>query len=183
MPELLPEPPLAGASARHGDCTLAAMAAAPLYWLAPYPGQTAACDAALQAAFGLALPPPGTTAVSGAVELRWAGRAQALLIGPARPPQALAPHGAVTEVSDVYARLLLAGAAAPAVLARLMPLDLRPERFPPGRTARSLLGHVAAQVTAGDAALEVMVMRSFAKTAFHEIEAAMARVAARAALP
>jgi sarcosine oxidase subunit gamma len=179
MPTLPPETLLAGRTARHGAARLAELPLVPLHWIAPYPGRAAALSAALEAAHGLPFPGPGETARAGDAEIRWAGRAQALLVGPEAPEPGLADHAAVCDVSDGHARLLLSGDAAPDVLARLVPLDLRPARFARGRTARSLLGHMAAQLTATGEGIEIVVMRSFARNAFHEIEQAMRRVAAR----
>jgi sarcosine oxidase subunit gamma len=183
VPDLISEPPLGGAETRIGAASLTALPHVPLHLVAPFPGAAEAMGAALTAAHGTGWPGPGQCTASGEVELRWAGRDQALLIGPAAAPD-LGAHGAVTDVSDVYVRLLLTGRDEAAdILARLVPLDLRPARFAPGATAKSLLGHISAQVTATQEGVEIMVMRSFARTAFHEIETAMAGVAARAALP
>lgn len=183
MPSLPPLTLLDGTEAAHGAARLAELPLVPMHWLAPYPGREAAFSEALQAAHGLRFPEPGQsaqqTSQAGAVEIRWAGRAQAVLIGPDAADPSLAPHGAVTDVSDVWTRLALAGPATPDVLARLIPLDLRRQSFPPGRTARTLLGHIAAHLTATQDGIELMVMRSYARTAFHEVEAAMRRVAAR----
>jgi len=181
MPELIAETPLAGLDVVHGAARLVEAPPAALWLFAPFPGR----DADAAQALGAPLPAPGTTARAGAVALRWAGRAQVLLVGAPgwRPDPALGAHGGLTDVSDVHARLALSGRSAAEVLARLVPLDLRPARFPAGRTAKTLLDHVAAQVTATetgpDTCLEVMVMRSYARSAAHEIETAMRRVAAR----
>ncbi|KPQ09901.1 MAG: sarcosine oxidase, subunit gamma [Rhodobacteraceae bacterium HLUCCA09] len=179
MPTLPPETLLAGRTARHGTAELSELPLVPLWWIAPFPGREAALSRALAAAHGVPFPAPGETVRSGDTEIRWAGRAQALLIGPAAADPGLAEHAAVTDVSDVYARLVLTGPDTACVLARLVPLDLRPARFPAGRTARTLLGHMTAQVTATPEGVELLVMRSFARTAFHEIETAMRGVAAR----
>ena len=179
MPTLPPETLLAGRTARHGTAELSELPLVPLWWIAPFPGREAALSRALAAAHGVPFPAPGETVRSEDTEIRWAGRAQALLIGPAAADPGLAEHAAVTDVSDVYARLVLTGPDTACVLARLVPLDLRPARFPAGRTARTLLGHMTAQVTATPEGVELLVMRSFARTAFHEIETAMRGVAAR----
>ncbi|MEE4120818.1 MAG: sarcosine oxidase subunit gamma family protein [Paracoccaceae bacterium] len=179
MPTLPPETLLAGRTARHGAAELSELPLVPLWWIAPFPGGEAALSRALEAAHGVPFPAQGETARSGDAEIRWAGRAQALLIGPGGADPRLAAHAAVIDVSDVYARLGLTGPDTAAVLARLVPLDLRPPRFRAGRTARTLLGHMTAQVTATPEGTELLVMRSFARTAFHDIETAMRGVAAR----
>ncbi|MEM9248957.1 MAG: sarcosine oxidase subunit gamma [Pseudomonadota bacterium] len=181
MPDLIASMPLAERSVQRGAATLSALPLAPLFWIAPYPGQLEAVDAALRAALGLGWPQPGTCQTAQDGEIRWAGRAQAMLLAAAAPD--LAQCAAVTEVWDVYARFHVGPAdAAAEVLARLVPLDLRPARFQPGQTARSLLGHISAQFSRTETGVEVMVMRSFAQTAFHEIETAMQGVSGRAAL-
>jgi heterotetrameric sarcosine oxidase gamma subunit len=87
---------------------------------------------------------------------------------------------AVTDQSDGWAVLSLSGLAAVEVLARLVPLDLRLAAFPVGRVARSGLNHMNAVILrTGDYAVEVMVFRSMARTAWHELETTMHMVAAR----
>jgi sarcosine oxidase subunit gamma len=87
---------------------------------------------------------------------------------------------AVTAQGDGIAALEVRGAAAEAVLARLVPMDLRAAVFPVGRTARTLVNHMAAQVTrVGENAFEIMVMRSMARTLVHELREAAEMVAAR----
>lgn len=181
MPDLIASAPLADASAQHGVATLTVLPLVQLRWVAPYPGQTDALSAALHSALDISFPAPGTSARGEGCEIRWAGRDQALLF--VESPSGLEAVASVTDVSGVYVRLLVGPPEAAAdVLARLVPLDLRPARFAPGRTARSLLGHIPAHLTATEHGVEVMVMRSFAQTAFHEIEVAMEGLAGRAAL-
>lgn len=182
MPDLTTETLLDGARIAHGGAALTEAARTPLHWLAPFPSREAAFGATLEAAHGLAWPAPGKVTRAEGMEARWAGRAQALLVGVAEPASALAAEGAVTDVSDVYVRLLLSGEARAEVLARLVPLDLRADRFGAGATARTLLGHIAAHLTAREDWIEIAVMRSFGASAVHEIERAMCGVAARQAL-
>ena len=67
------------------------------------------------------------------------------------------------------------------MLARLVPLDLRPASFADGAAARSLLGHMSLAIRrTGAAGFELLVFRSMAATAVHEIGAAMTSVAAQA---
>lgn len=183
MARLIETPALAGPlPAPDGRCRLTALPWAPIAAIAPFRGQEGAVAAAL-APLGLAFPAPGQ-ALAGAAGARilWAGRGTAFLIG-AAPPPALAGIAAVTDQSDGWAGLRLEGPDHAAVLARLVPLDLRPAAFPAGRAARAPLNHVPALFTrAGPEAVELWVFRSMAATAVHELETAMIRVAARAAL-
>jgi sarcosine oxidase subunit gamma len=74
------------------------------------------------------------------------------------------------------------GANAPMVLARLIPLDLRLAAFAVGSVARTALNHMQAVILRpSEAEIQLMVFRSMARSAWHEIEAAMKTVAARAA--
>lgn len=182
MPDLVAEPPLADLDLTVGEARLKGVEPGRLTWLAPWPGAEAALSAALEAAHGVPFPAPGGTASAGATaRILWAGRAQALLVGP-EPDPALAEYGAVLDTGEAWTALQLTGSAAPDVLARLVPLDLRPAAFPAGRTCRTLLGHMNVQITATAEGVEILAMRSMAGTAAHEIERAMRAVAARAAL-
>jgi heterotetrameric sarcosine oxidase gamma subunit len=159
-----------------GGATLDTLPLGPLAAILPWPGGAAEADAALRAA-GLGWPDPGWI-VEGpdGAHLAWAGREAAFLIGAAPPEIAGA---AVIDLADGWAGLSLSGPGAVAVLARLVPLDLRPPAFPEGRAARTLLGHVETLVMHRAGRFEILVMRSFARTARHEIAAAMRNLAAR----
>jgi sarcosine oxidase subunit gamma len=144
--------------------------------VAPFAGQEAAVDAALRA-LGLGFPAVNQVVGTGAVRAVWAGRGRALVIGAAVALDGLA---AVTEQGDGIAALVVEGAAAEAVLARLVPMDLRAGVFPVGTTARTLVNHMAAQVSrVGENAFEIMVMRSMGRTLVHELREAAEMVAAR----
>ncbi len=146
--------------------------------LAPFRGQAAAVDAAL-APLGLAFPAPGRSSAAGGARLLWAGRETAFLLG-AAPPAGLAGRAALTDQTDAWAVLALSGPAHLAVLARLVPLDLRLPAFGPGATARTALVNCPALLARRDpATVEIWVMRSMAATAVHEIATAMRGVAAR----
>ena len=107
----------------------------------------------------------------------WTGRGQAFLIG-AEPPKGLEGAAALVDQSDGWAGLRLEGPAAADVLARLVPLDLRAMAV--GSCARSLLGHMALVLMRPEAeAFEMLVFRSMARTAVHEIDTAMRQLAAR----
>lgn len=127
---------------------------------------------------GLAMPAPNTFAEKKGARLVWTGRDQAFLIGADCPPL---EGAAVTDQSDGWAVLGLSGVAAVDVLARLVPLDLRLAAFPVGSAVRSGLNHMNAVILrTGDYAFEVMVFRSMARTAWHEMETTISMVAARA---
>ena len=86
----------------------------------------------------------------------------------------VAPEGAaVTDQSDAWAVVALEGDAAEAVLARLVPVDLRVAVFAVGHVAKTMLAHLSVTITrTGQATFEIMVMRSMAKTLVHDLEVA-----------
>jgi heterotetrameric sarcosine oxidase gamma subunit len=143
----------------------------------PYRGNAEAVSAALQEATGLRLPPPNGTSVSGAARAVWTGMDQCFILGPGI---GALPGAAVTDQSDAWAAFLLSGRDAREVLSRLVPVDLRPEVFAVNAAARTLMGHMSCLLlrTGADEYL-LMVFRSMAGTAAHELERAMRMVAAR----
>lgn len=109
--------------------------------------------------------------------MMWVGQGQALMWGDV--PE-FGDRAAVTDQSDAYAVVRLEGTDVVAVLARLVPIDLRARVFPLGQTARTLVGHMMASVTRrGDVTFDVMVMRSMAATLVHELSQAATGVALR----
>lgn len=178
MADLIAKSPLAGQS----PLTLAAttLAEAPMTTItaiAPFPGKAKAVDAALKP-LGLTFPAPNSQSAKGDTRLLWSGREQAFLLGAPAPDMGEA--AAVTDQSDGWAILTLSGPLARDTLARLVPLDLRDAAFPVGMTARSGLNHMSLTLTrTAGAAYEVMVFRSMARTAWHELAGALQAVAAR----
>ena len=147
--------------------------------IAPYKGQEAALDKALDAAHGLSWPAAGTTTQSGTARLVWFGRAAALLVG-VEAAAKLVRHAALTDQSDAWSSVTLEGAGARDVLARLTPVDLRDTVFPVGATARTEVFHMAGSITRlGVESWQIMGFRSMAKTLVHDLQVAMEGVAAR----
>jgi sarcosine oxidase subunit gamma len=142
--------------------------------IAPFAGQDKALVAALKP---LAFPAPNTVSAKGAARLVWTGRGQAFLIGAA--PGDWGAVAALTDQSDGWACLALTGEGAVDVLARLIPIDLRGMAV--GTCARSSLGHMAMILIRVEGGFQIMVFRSMAKTAWHEVEAGMKMRAARQA--
>ena len=180
MPELIAKTPLAGQGpVTHGGLTLTEMALGTVTSVAvAKPGR--ALGAALKA-LGVSFPKPNEFTGSGAVRMVWTSQNQAFLLG--GDPAGLDAAGAVlTDQSDGWAGLRLHGPGAEAALMRLVPLDLRLPAFGPGRAARAPLNHMAMILMRPAAdVFEVMVFRSMAHSAWHEIETAMRHLAARAA--
>lgn len=145
--------------------------------VAPFKGQQAAVSAELQKQVGVGLPTPNRSTSSDQVRVVFSGQGQALVLGAALDP---IPGAAMTDQSDAWACVTVSGAGALDVLARLVPVDLRPAVFDIGHVARTLVGHMTAVVfKIGDDSFGVLVFRSMAHTLVHELKTAMAGVAAR----
>jgi sarcosine oxidase subunit gamma len=148
--------------------------------VAPFNGKHRAVGTALKAQ-GLGWPAPGRSLVKGDASCLWTGRGQAFLIG--ADPEGLTGLAALTNQTDAWARLCLEGASAEAVLARLVPVDVGKTAFPINSVARTGLGHMMAILhRTGVEQFQVMVFRSMAATAVHELGRAMSTLAARAAV-
>ena len=179
MANLIPKTPLAGQVALSvGGVTLFEAPLASMQSLAVVRGQEKALGKALKA-MGLPLPAPNSCFQKDGSLIVWTGRDQAFLLG-AEP---VALSGAVmTDQSDGWARLRLEGPGAGDVLMRLVPLDLRSTA--PGWAARAPLNHMQAiLLCAGAGQIDILVFRSMAQTAWHELASAMQMLAARAARP
>ena len=161
-----------------GDVTLTEVALGPVTSIAPFAGQTVAVTAALEVE-GLRFPASGETITAGPARMIWAGHGRALLCG-VEPPLALSAIAALTDQTDSSAVVQIEGDAAEAVLARIVPVDLRQTALRTGQTVRTILGHMTVSVTRiGPTAYEIMAMRSMARTLVHELEQAAIGVEAR----
>lgn len=148
--------------------TLSEMDLGPITSVAPYD---------MQGAVALGFPAPNMVQSYANGRLVWTGRGQAFLIG--ATPDVWTGIAALTDQSDGWACLSLIGAGAVDVLARLVPIDLRAMAV--GSCARSSLGHMAMILIGVEGGFQVMVFRSMAQTAWHELEAVMKMQAARVA--
>lgn len=161
----------------YGDVQLTEVALGPLTSLAPYKDKQKDLSEALQAAHGVSYPAPNQTDQNQDAQVLWCGRDMALLVG-VSPDERLRGVAAVTDQSDAWAAVRLSGPGAVAVLARLVPIDLRLHVFPQGRTARTLLGHMNASITCtAPNSFLILVFRSMASTLVHELGEAMETVA------
>lgn len=166
----------------RGRVRLSALPSVSITAIQPFPGQTAAVDAVLRP-LGLRFPVPGESVATAGARLVWAGRETAFLFG-APAPDGLRAHAACTDQSDGWAGLRLDGSDAEAVLARLVPIDLRAGLFGVGACARTPLNHMQALILrAADETFDLHVFRSMAATAVHDLADAMRAVAARQARP
>ena len=138
--------------------------------IAPFRGR----EAEVATVLGAELPAPGADRRAGG---RTADLGRHRAVAAARPGggaarSALAGPAAVTDQSDGWAALRWTAPAPREVLARLVPIDLDPAAFPPGRVARTpAAGHTPACSCRTAAGFEILVMRSFTRTAAHELAA------------
>ncbi len=162
-----------------GPVTLSEVDPGVITSLSPHRGKGALASEILKVTHGMAFPAPGRSTGKAGARAIWSGQGQAFLVGP-EPDAVLAQTCAMSDQSDGWAVMRLDGFGAEAVLARLCPLDLRPGRFKRGHTARSMLGHMNVSLTkTGAQTFEIMVFRSMAHTAVHELIRAMKSVAAQ----
>ncbi len=172
MPELIAKSALEGRSLALNGVTLAEVDVGPAISIAVLPGQGKAVARGLKT-IGLAMPEPNSFAGKKGARIVWAGREQAFLFGAEAPRL---EGAAVTDQSDGWAVLALSGAAALDVLARLVPVDLRLTACPIGSALRTQVNHMNAVILrTGEHAFEIMVFRSMARTAWHDLETVAAR--------
>lgn len=145
----------------------------------PFPGQEQAVARALKP-LGFGFPVVGSFSSHASAMLAWTGREQAFLIGAQCPD--FAGVAAVTDQSGAWVSLSLEGPAAADALARYVPMDLRLAAFPPGSAVRTPLYHMSMiLLRISENSFRIMVFRSMARTAWHELEVALKTLAARAA--
>jgi sarcosine oxidase subunit gamma len=178
--DLIAKSPLAGAAPlTQAGVTLSEADPGQITSIAPF--DMVAVGKALKT-LGLAFPEPNRFSAREGVRLAWTGRDQAFLMGVA-PPEGLAEAAALTNQSDGWACLRLQGEGIEAVLARLVPVDVRLAALPVGSSIRVPLNHMnAILIRVGAETADLLVFRSMARTAWHEVEAALSALAARAAL-
>ena len=145
--------------------------------LSPY-GEASALSAALQTAHGMAWPGANRTTGKAGARCMWFGQDQAVLMGP-EPDTGLAEHAALVDQSDAWVAVRLEGPQCADILARLVPVDLRPSVFKRGHAIRTQALHVAVSIRSEADGYVIMAFRSMAHTLVHEIKQAMVAVDAR----
>lgn len=181
MPELIAKAALAGRLAlTRGSLRLSEIATGQITSIALFPGQHKAITKVLKSV-GLTFPAPNQVVEKDAARLVWTGRDQVFLFG-TTPPEIPHTVGATTDQTDAWAGLSLEGPGAEDALMRLVPLDLRFAQFGLGQVRRAPIYHMQAIVIrATQNRFELLVFRSMARTAWHDIETAMTTIEARAA--
>ena len=161
----------------HGDVTLTEVDYDAVTWIAPHKGKQAATSKGLEKQIGAGWPEANRTTGSDGKRAVWTGPNQALVLGPVLKD---IKGAAMIDHSSAWAAAALEGPSARDVLARLVPVDLRDDRFAMGHGARTLLGHMnCVLMRTGRERFEVLVFRSMAQTCAHELARAMRMVAAR----
>ena len=137
--------------------------------VAPFEGQIVAVEALL----GMVLPKAGRSVGKLGAELVWFSQGQYLAIG-FDVDDAVKSKAAITDQSDAWCALEIKGDKSEAVLARLVPVDLRAATFKRGHALRSQLGHMPLHITrTGKDVFRLLSFRSMAGTMVHEISRAM----------
>lgn len=159
-----------------GGVTISEIVLDQIYSFAPFAGQTAAVSALIERQLGMPLSPVGFAATRRRVRMQWLSQGCWIVTRKV----ALDGVAAMTDQSDAWAVVHIAGAPVVDVLSRLVPIDLREAVFVPGQTARTLLGHMSVAITrVGADEFEIMGMRSMAGTLVHELTTAARQFAMR----
>lgn len=180
MAELIARSPCGGLlPLTIAELSLTEVAAVPMTLVMPFRGQTQAVSEAMMAAHGVSFPAPGQVTGETGARAIWFGRNKAMLVG-VEPTPSLAGLAAVSDQSDAWAVVRLTGPQSEAVLARLVPVDLRAPVFGPGQTVQSQVMHMTGSISRiGAQAFQIMVFRSMAATLVHDLKTAIEAVVAR----
>ncbi len=143
-------------------------------------GRIPALAAALHAGFGLDLAAAGRWTGSDVLACIWSapGHWHIQRQGCGRLADdlaaALGAEAGQIDVSDARAALRISGPGAPAMLARLLPIDLHPRAFAPQLAAATLAGHISVQLRQIDAApsYEIACSRSYAASLWQALATA-----------
>ncbi len=172
--------PLDGYRESFGDTILEEMAGNALVAIATPRGGAQAFQSAVQAAYGCAVPVPGSSEASddGAVRFLGLQQDQVFALFPYAGNEAvteirnaLGDNGYYTDQSDSWAMLRLSGEAALPALERLCPLDLDETAFPLGSVARTVMEHMGSIILReGTDAFILMAARSSAANFVHAVE-------------
>lgn len=143
-------------------------------------GNEVGLSESLLSTHGVALPKPNRSTAKKGVRAIWFGHNQIMLMGSA-PDTSLGKFASVTDQSDGWAVVQIEGSQAEAVLARLVPIDLRQSTFKRGHCARTTVQHMQASILRlGEQSFQIMVFRSMAQSLVHDLSSAMRMLDARA---
>lgn len=177
MVKLSAKTPLEGMLPVHvAGCSLSELTPDAITSITPQTGRLKQVSDAMKKTHGLTFPGPNRATGNNQTRCIWFSGGQAMLLGPA--PKSI-ENAALSDQSDGWAVTRLQGIDAEAVLARLVPVDLRRGVFKRGHSVRTVLFHMPVSITrTATDAFDIMVFRSMAVTAVHELKVAMSSVAA-----
>ncbi|MEM7250658.1 MAG: sarcosine oxidase subunit gamma family protein [Pseudomonadota bacterium] len=157
-----------------------------LWSIAARLGDRDALATTFQSHFGLSLPNVQAATLSGPLCVRWSAPQQWFLSVDAhergdRPSIAdvtttLSDYASVTEQSDGWMALSIAGDATLATLELLCPVDLSPRTFPIRKSIRTVVEHLGVQITRLPDAFEILTPRSSGRSFVHALETAATSV-------
>ena len=157
---------------------------ASLWLIAAWPDRLAETGAAAAKATGVdAAPGPGASATGKGGTLLRAEPLKWLLVSEdeiARPALDAA-DGTVLELSHARTAIHVSGPKALDLMARMVPLDLRPAAFPEGSVANTGLHHVGVTILARDGGFDILVLRSFGLTVWETLVESAAQFGAEIA--
>ena len=180
--EICPCISLIGQPIEIGEVVLECSEPVGILSIAPFKGQGIAVNDALRATLKIGLPAAGCVIVKTNLHAMWVGQGLWFIVGSidlTTVSEALEAIAAVTDQSDAWEVFTLSGVDASEVMSRLCSLDL--STLQQGQTARAEFAHMAACITPVSDGFEIMVPRSYAKTAMHHMQAAMTKLAAQRA--
>ena len=180
-------PPLDGYNRTISAVALAEVSGLALVSAAVPQGGDEAFAAALAGGFGASRPATGDSATGNKFGARVLGMQpdQMFILfeppDPDRPAESVAAAlgGAayVTDQTDNWAMLSIAGTGVCAALERICPLDLADEAFPEGRVARTVMEHLAVIILRDGAdSFLLMSPRSSARSFLHAVELSVVNV-------
>lgn len=180
-------PPLAGYTRQNGTLGLRAPDDLAIVSIALPLGQEAAAQRAIAAAYGVALPEIGQTALAGEgndTRLLRLGSDLAFVLFSCATPDAETRVAALlngaaytTDQSDVWCALVLSGPQSRAVLERICPLDLHDSAFGVGAVARTMMEHLGVIIIRTDPDSYLLLSASSSAQSFlHALETSVANV-------
>jgi len=137
---------------------------ASVWLIAGWPDRLARAGAAAAAVAGVeAAPGPGASATGAGGTLLRTEPLKWLLISEAETarPQLKETDGTVVELGHARTVIHVGGPKAGALMARMVPLDLRPAAFPEGSVASTGLHEVGVTILARDGGFDILVLRSY----------------------
>lgn len=180
---LEPKSALDPASIEIGKVTVQPISYKTILSVAPYRGRSMAVGESLSGLIKVGLPTAQRTALFDGGIVAWGGVGLWFVCGDFDAKsltERLGTDAAVTEQTDAWEGFNIVGDDVQEVMSRLVSVDVR--AIAHDHTLRTGYGQIAARVTSIPEGFEVMVARSYARTALEITVYAMQRLAARRGL-